>query len=66
MLKKLAEENKQKAMEQARKENPNNANEQLWQKSSKTVEPIHTRDELAKIAGVSHDTYGFYRIFLNV
>ena len=28
--------------------------------------PVHTRDELAKIAGVSHDTYGFYRIFLNV
>jgi len=29
----------------------------LLQKSSTTVETVHTRNELSKKAGVSHDTY---------
>jgi len=32
-------------------------NTTVLQKSDQTEEKIHTRDELAKIAGVSHDTY---------
>lgn len=58
VFKKLAEENKVKAMEKSRMENPNNQNEQLWQISATTVDKVHTRNELFKIAGASHDTYG--------
>jgi len=33
-------------------------NSTVVQKSDQTEQKFHTRDELAKIAGVSHDTYG--------
>ncbi len=56
VIKVKAKENKQLAIEKARTENPNNVNEQFPQKSAKTVKPIETREEIAKIAGVSHDT----------
>ncbi len=48
--------NKQLAMEEARKNNPKNNNEQFSQKSSKT-DGIDVRSKLASIAGVSTDTY---------
>lgn len=50
MLKKLAEENLSKAGGDQKSGLP---------KSSKAIDKkIHVRDELAKIAGVGHDTYG--------
>jgi len=63
VLKKLTDDNLSKGGGDRKSED---SKDQGWQKSSKVDKPIHTRDELAKIAGVSHDTYGFYRIFLNV
>jgi DNA-binding XRE family transcriptional regulator len=44
------------AITQARQSNPKNENELFPQNSAETVQPIETRVELAKIAGVSHDT----------
>lgn len=55
-----AKENKQSAIEKARKYNGNNINEQFSQNSSTTVsnnEKIDVRAKLARIAGVSTDTY---------
>lgn len=43
-------------MANARNYNPKNMNEQNRQKSDKTVQSVDTKKELAKIAGVSHDT----------
>lgn len=51
-----AKENKAIAIEKARQENPNNFNEQFYQKYDTTVEKVNTNKELAKVAGVSHDT----------
>lgn len=48
--------NKIVAMEKARQENPKNVDEQFQKNSSKTVEPMETRAEIAKIANVSTDT----------
>ncbi len=50
-----AKENKVKAMAKARKNNPNNKDEQFYLNSEKTV-TTSTDKELAKIAGVSKDT----------
>jgi len=50
-----AKENKQNAIQKARKENPNNVNEQFDQKIGKTVE-VNTNKELGKIAGISDET----------
>ncbi|OCZ49727.1 hypothetical protein [Dehalobacter sp. TeCB1] len=47
MLKKLAEDNQGKRTDLTSGRN-----------LQEVDKPIHTRDELAKIAGVSHDTYG--------
>ena len=55
VLKKLADDNLKLAEGGDRKSE--DSKDQGWQKSSKVDKPIHTRDELAKIAGVSHDTY---------
>jgi N6-adenosine-specific RNA methylase IME4 len=49
-------ENKAVAIGIARQNNPNNKDEQFCQISDKTVESVDTKKELAKIAGVSHDT----------
>jgi hypothetical protein len=59
-----AKENKEKAIQKAREYNPNNCNEQFSQKSAESVKPIDTRDEMAKLAGVSHDTYNKGRTIL--
>lgn len=57
VFKEKAKVNKESAMQKARTQNPNNSKEQFQQHSAETV-PIETREELAKIAGVSHDTIG--------
>lgn len=49
--------NKQTAMSEARKNNPNNENEQISVKLPKTVSPVNTSEKLASIAGVSEKTY---------
>lgn len=57
---KQAKENKQLAMQEARKNNDNNKSEQFSQNSSTTVDvenKIDVRAKLAKTAGVSTDTY---------
>lgn len=51
-----AKDNKVEAIEIARKSNPKNKDELFLTKSSKTEEPVNTRKEIAKIAGVSEDT----------
>ncbi|MDY6226983.1 MAG: hypothetical protein SPH93_04810 [Clostridium sp.] len=50
-----AKERQRESMANARTYNPNNSKEQNVQKSAPTVKN-KSRDELAKIAGVSHDT----------
>ena len=50
-----AKERQRESMANARTYNPNNSKEQNVQKSAPTVKN-RSRDELAKIAGVSHDT----------
>lgn len=57
VFKEKARINKEVAMQKARALNPNNAQEQFQQNTAETV-PVETREELAKIAGVSHDTIG--------
>lgn len=56
ILKEKAKSNKIAAMSEARKENPKNKAEQFCQNSDKTDIPVDTKTDLAKIAGVSHDT----------
>jgi len=56
-----AKKNKQLAMEEARKNNPKNKDELFLTNLSKTdnkeeIEPMNTRKELAKLAGVSEGT----------
>jgi hypothetical protein len=52
-----AEKNKRNATIKARMENPNNSDEQFLPLMTETVEPVNTRNELAKKAGVSNGTY---------
>lgn len=56
IFKEKAKENKAKAIEKARKQNPNNKDEQFLSNVTETVDPINTREELSKIAGVSTGT----------
>lgn len=56
ILKEKAKSNKIAAMSEARKENPKNKTEQFCQNSDKTDIPVDTKTDIAKIAGVSHDT----------
>lgn len=49
--------NKQNAISEARKNNPNNENEQISVNLPKTVQPVNTSEKLASIAGVSEKTY---------
>ena len=55
MIQARAKERQRESMANARSYNPKNVNEQNVQKSAPT-EKSKARDELAKIAGVSHDT----------
>jgi hypothetical protein len=55
VIEKRAAINQSEAMREARKLNPKNVGEQFVQKSAKT-DPINTRNEIAHLAGVSHDT----------
>lgn len=63
-----AKERQRESMANARSYNPKNVNEQNVQKSAPTVNKTKARDELAKLAGVSHDTIEtideFRRMFL--
>lgn len=47
-------------MAKARKNNPNNKDEQFYLNSEKTVKPSDTRKELAKIAGTSEDDISIF------
>lgn len=51
-----AKKNKQIAMSNAREKNPKNKSEQFCQKSDKTVKEVDAKKDIAKIAGVSHDS----------
>lgn len=57
IIEKKAKENKIKAMEKARENNPNNVDEQFSQISDITVNKVDTKKELSKIANVSYYTY---------
>ena len=52
IIEKKAKENKIKAMEKARENNPNNVDEQFSRISDTTVNKVDTKKELSKIANV--------------
>jgi ParB-like chromosome segregation protein Spo0J len=52
----LAKQNKQIAIQKARRLNPNNENEQFLANLPTTVNPVNTRKEIAKLVGVGERT----------
>lgn len=62
VIKARARGNKQEAMSEARANNPKNTNEQFNPKSDATVNKVNTNDELAKLAGVGHNTIHQFRV----